>query len=329
MAKIYVCRNWFPEVIERLTKLHETKIWKEDSNPPRNTLLREVKDIEGLLCLGSDVINSEIINAAPKLKVISTFSNGYNNIDVATATERSIIVGHSPYVVTETTADLTFGLLLASARRIVEGDAFVRQGKWKKASHLDLPGVDVNNTTLGIVGLGKIGMQVAKRARAFNMRVFYYDMIRKEDIEKLLGIEYVSNLHDLLSISDFITILVNLDEQSKHMIGSAEFAVMKPTAILINASRGPVVDQRALYQALRSRQILRAALDVTEVAPIPLNDPLLTLDNVIIMPHIGTAIPGVRKQMMAVAVENLIIGLRGDRIPYCANPGVYKGFDRL
>ena len=322
MSKVYVCRNWFPDVLERLSRLHETKVWLGESNPPRDVLLREVRDVEGLLSLGSDVIDSEIINAALKLRVISNYAVGYNNIDIAAATARGIAVGYTPHVLTEATADLTFALLLAAARRIVEGDAFVRQGRWTKATHLDLPGVNVNNATLGIVGLGRIGMQVAKRAKAFNMRVLYYDVTRREDIESLLGVEYVSSLRELLSVSDFISIHANLSEQTRHMIGTAEFAVMKPTAILINASRGSIVDQKALYQALKSRQILRAALDVTEVEPIPLDDPLLTLDNLIIAPHIGSLVPSVRRQMMSIAVDNLIIGLGGEKIPYCANPGV-------
>lgn len=323
MSKVYVCRNWFPEVLEKLSRLHETKIWMTDSSPPRDVLLREVQDVEGLLSLGGDVIDSEIINAAPKLRVISNHGVGYNNVDVATATARGIPVGYTPHVLTETTADLAFALLLASARRIVEGDAFVRQGKWTKASHLDLPGIDVNNATLGIVGLGRIGMQVAKRAKAFNMRVLYYDVMRREEVESLLGVEYVANLRELLAASDFISIHANLSDQTRHMLSTAEFAVMKPTAILINSSRGPIVDGKALYQALKSGQILRAALDVTEVEPIPLDDPLLTLDNLIIIPHVGSAVTSTRRQMMGVAVENLISGLHGDKIPYCANPSVY------
>jgi len=323
VSKVYVCRNWFPDVLERLSRLHETKVWMGESNPPRDVLLREAQDVEGLLSLGSDVIDSEIINVAPKLRMISNYAVGYDNIDIAAATARGIPVGYTPYVLTETTADLAFALLLTSARRIVEGDAFVRQGKWTTAIHLDLPGVDVNNATLGIVGLGRIGMQMAKRAKAFNMRVLYYDITRREEIESLLGVEYVSNLHELLSVSDFISIHANFSEQTRHMVSAAEFAVMKPTAILINTSRGPIVDQKALYQALKSRQILRAALDVTEVEPIPLDDPLLTLDNLIIVPHIGSLVPSVRRQMMSMAVENLISGLRGDKILYCANPSVY------
>jgi len=322
MSKVYVCKNWFPEVLDRIARLHEMKVWEGEDIPPRDVLLAEVRDIDGLHPIG-DPIDAEIMNAAPKLRVISNFGAGYDNINVAEATRRGIPVGHTPDVLTETTADLVFALLLASARRIVDGDAFVRQGKWRMHAHLDLPGVDVNHATLGIVGLGKIGMQVAKRAKGFNMRVLYYDQTRKVDIEAILGVEYVPDLHSLLAQSDFISLNTLLTDQTRNMIGADEFAVMKPTAILVNASRGAVIDQRALYEALKSRRILRAALDVAVVEPIPLDDPLLTLDNLIIVPHVGSLVLATRKKMMAMAVDNLIVGVQGDKMPHCVNPSVY------
>jgi len=325
MAKVYVCRSWFPDVLDRLAQLHEMRAWEGEDTPSRDVLLAEVQNIDGLLPIGADHIDAEVMNAAPKLRVISNLGDGYENIDVAEATRRGIPVGHTPDVLTETTADLAFALLLASARRIVEGDAFTRQGKWRMHAHLDLPGVDVNHATLGIVGLGKIGMQVAKRAKGFNMRVLYYSRTRKVDIESLLGVEYVPELHSLLSQSDFISITTLLTDQTRHMIGADEFAVMKPTAILVNAGRGSIIDQRALYEALKSRRILRAAIDVTEVEPISLDDPLLTLDNLTIVPHIGSAVPATRKRMMAMAVDQLIAGLGGNRIVHCVNPSVYHG----
>jgi glyoxylate reductase len=323
MAKVYVCRNWFPEELQRLCQLHDARIWPEDGNPSRKILLNEVREIEGLLCLGSDTIDAEVINAAPKLRVISSFSNGTNNIDVMGATSRKIPVGHPPFVLTETTADLAFGLILAAARRIVEGDSFVREGKWNKSSHLDLPGVNVNHASLGIVGMGRIGAQVAKRAKAFNMKVFYHNRRRNFELENLLDVEYVQELKKMLSFSDFIILCPPLTENTKGIIGTAEFAVMKPTAILVNVSRGALVDQKALFEALKSRRILRAAIDVTDPEPVSLDDPLLTLDNLIISPHIGSAVPEVRRQMMAIAVDNLLLGLKGERIPWCANPMVY------
>jgi len=323
VSKAYVCRNWFPEELQRLSRLHDTKIWPDDGNPPREVLLNEVQEIEGLLCLGSDTIDAEVINGAPKLKVISSFSNGTNNIDLEFATARNIPVGHPPFVLTETTADLAFGLILAAARRIVEGDSFVRQGKWNKSSHLDLPGVDVNRANLGILGMGRIGAQIGKRAKAFNMKVFYHNRRRNFELENLLDAEYVQELKKMLSFSDFIVLCPPLTEKTKGIIGAAEFAAMKPSAILVNVSRGALVDQRALYEALINRQILRAAIDVTDPEPISMNDPLLTLDNLIISPHIGSAVPEVRRKMMAIAVDHLLLGLKGERIPWCANPIVY------
>jgi len=322
MSKVYVCRNWFPEILDTVRPLHEIRVWEEDCTPPKDVLLTEVRDINGLLCFGSDRIDAEIIKAAPKLKVISNFGAGYNNIDVAEATRHGIAVGNTPHVLTETTADFIFALLLASARRIVEANAFTRQGKWRRGQW-GLSSVNVHHATLGIVGLGRIGTQVAKRARGFNMRVLYYDTIRKVDIESILGVERAPDLHSLLSQSDFISLNAPLTEETRHMIGAHEFAVMKPTAMLINVSRGAVIDQAALYEALKSHQILSAAVDGTEVEPIPLDDPLLTLDNIIITPHIGADPPSTKKKGVAMAVEQLLAGLRGYKLPYCVNPLVY------
>jgi len=183
--------------------------------------------------------------------------------------------------------------------------------------------VDVNHARLGIIGLGRIGAQVAKRGKAFNMQVSYYSRRRKFDLEKLLGLEYISDLHPFLGQADFIVICASLDEKNRHLIGRTEFAVMKPTAILVNASRGALIDSRAFYEALKGRKILRAAIDVTEIEPILPDDPLLTLDNLIIMPHIGSAVPGTRRKMMAMAVDHLLIALEGKRVPLCLNPEVY------
>ena len=324
MAKVYVCRSWWPEILAKLSNLHQTEIWKEDTSPPREVLLDKIRDIEGLLFPGTLVIDKEILDAAPKLRAVSNVAVGYSNLDVETLNARRIPIGYTPTVLTETTADLAFALILASARRIIEADSYVKQGNWLNVGQADLFGVDVNNTTLGIVGMGRIGSQVAKRARAFNMRVLYYDLIRREDMEQLLGVEYVANLHELLAAADFVSIHTDLNEKTKHMIGAKEFAVMKPTAIFINISRGPIVDQDALYEALKNKQILRAALDVVTVEPIPPDDPLLSLENLIITPHVGSAVTRTRKRMVEVGIENLLAGLRGERMPYCANPIVYE-----
>ena len=322
MTKVFVGRNQFSEILDRIARVHEMKVSEEDP-PPRDILLAGVRDVEGVLSFSTTKIDAEVIHGAPKLRVISNYGVGTDNIDVAAATRRGIPVGHTPDVLTETNADLDFALILACARRIVEVDAYVRQGKWEKSGPVELLGVDVNHSTLGIVGLGRIGTQVAKRAKGFSMRVLYYDAIRRIDIESILGVEYVPDLHSLLAQSDFICLRPALNEQTRHMIGAAEFAVMKPTAVLINTSRGAVVDQKALYEALKSRRILRAAIDVMEVEPIPSDDPLLTLDNLILTPHIGSAVQATLNKMMTMAVQQLLAGLRGDRIAHCVNPSVY------
>jgi len=324
VAKVFVSRNWWPEIITKLSESHQTEIWMAETYPPREVLLDKLADVEGLLCPGTLTVDKEILDAAPQLRVVSNVAVGYSNLDIKTLNARRIPVGYTPTVLTETTADLAFALILASARRIVEADSYVKQRKWLNVGQTDLFGVDVNNTTLGIVGLGRIGSQVAKRAKAFNMRVLYYDIIRREDMEQLLGVEYVADLHELLAAADFVSIHTDLSEKTRHMIGAKEFAVMKPTAIFINIARGPVVDQNAMYEALKSKKILRAALDVVAVEPIPPDDPLLSLDNVIITPHVGSAVLRTRKRMLEVGIENLLAGLRGERMPYCANPTVYE-----
>ena len=311
-------------MLAKLSESHQTEIWMAETYPPREVLLDKLAEIEGLLCPGTLTVDKEILDAAPQLRVVSNVAVGYSNLDIKTLNARRIPVGYTPTVLTETTADLAFALILASARRIIEADSYVKQRKWLNIGQTDLFGVDVNNTTLGIVGLGRIGSQVAKRAKAFNMRVLYYDVVRREDLEQLLGVEYVADLHELLAAADFVSIHTDLSEKTRHMIGAKEFAVMKPTAIFINIARGPVVDQNAMYEALKSKKILHAALDVVAVEPIPPDDPLLSLDNVIITPHVGSAVLRTRKRMLEVGIENLLAGLRGERLPYCANPTVYE-----
>ena len=246
---------------------------------------------------------------------------GHDNIDVAAATRRDIRVGYTPGVLTETTADLVFALLMAAGRRIVEADNYTREGQWRSWGPMILLGQDIHHSTLGIIGLGRIGLEVAKRARGFDMRVLYYSRRRKtSEEENRLGLEYVDQMPELLSRSDFISLHVPLTKETHHLIGAPEFAVMKPTTIFINASRGSVVDQRALYEALRSGKFASAAIDVTETEPIAMDDPLLTLNNIIITPHIGSASVQTRTRMALMAADNLLAGLRGDPLPHCVNP---------
>jgi glyoxylate reductase len=319
--KVYVTRMIAQEALDMIAQVAEMKVWPEELPPPPASLLEEVRDVDGLLTLLTDMIDASVMQAAPRLKVISNLAVGYDNIDVAEATKRGIVVGNTPGVLTETTADFAFALLMAAARHVVEADAFTRKGRWKTWGPMLLLGQDIHHTTLGIIGLGRIGAELAKRAKGFNMKVLYYDELRRsEEEEKRLGVEYIPELSTLLSQSDFISLHVSLTPKTRHLVGAAQFALMKPTAILINTSRGPVVDQKALYEALKSRQIFAAAIDVTEVEPIPLEDPLLTLDNIIITPHIASASIATRTKMATLAAANLIAGLRGQIPPHCVNP---------
>jgi len=303
----------------------EMEMWPQETPPPYDVLLKKVQDVEGLLALLTDKIDAGLMEAAPKLKVISNLAVGYDNIDIPEATRRGIVVGNTPGVLTETTADFAFALLMAAARRVVEADGFTRKGLWKTWGPMVLLGQDIHHATLGIVGLGRIGVEVAKRAKGFDMEVLYYDPLRRSEIEKELGVEYISELLTLLSRSDFISLHLPLCPETHHLIGAAEFAAMKSTAILVNTSRGPIVDQKALYQALKSHQIFAAGIDVTEIEPISPEDPLLTLDNVIIAPHIASASFTTRTSMATMAAANLIAGLHGQIPPNCVNPEAIKG----
>ena len=320
--KVFVTRIIDQEALDMIAEVAEMEVWRNELPPSYKVLLAKVKDVDGLLSMLSDRVDVNLMDAAPKLKVISNLAVGYDNIDVKEATKRGIQVGNTPGVLTETTADIAFALLMAAARRVVEADRHVRKGKWKTWGPMILLGQDIHHATLGIIGLGRIGTEVAKRARGFNMNVLYHDIVRNKEAERQLGIKYVANLNKLLSTSDFISVHVPLLPETRHFIGANEFAVMKPTAVFINTSRGPVVDQKALYEALRLGIIFAAGLDVTEVEPISTDDPLLTMENVVITPHIASASVRTRKNMAIMAAENLLAGLRGEVLPNCVNPKV-------
>jgi len=319
--KVYVTRLLPQQAMERIRSSCALEVWEGELPPPRDILLEKVRDVEGLLCLLTDKVDSELMSKAPKLRVISNFAVGYDNIDVAEATKRGIVVGNTPDVLTETTADFTFAVIMAAARRVVEGNKQVREGKWKTWGPLTLLGVDVHNATLGIVGLGRIGTAVARRAKGFGMEVLYHGLTRKEQMEKDLGIQYVG-LHKLLSESDFVTLHTSLTSLTYHLIGSKELAEMKETGVLVNTARGSIVDNMALYEALRDRRIAFAALDVTDPEPLPADHPLLTLRNVIVTPHIASATVATRTEMALMAADNLIAALNGKKPPHVVNPGV-------
>lgn len=324
--KVFVTRIIAQQALDKIARETEMELWQEELPPPYEVLLEKARDAEGLLTLLTDRIDAALMDTAPGLKVVSNLAVGYDNIDVAEATKHGILVGNTPEVLTETTADLAFTLLMAAARRVAEADNYTRKGRWKTWGPKVMLGQDIHHAILGIIGLGRIGSGLAKRARGFEMKVLYYDEIeRSEEEDRKLGVERVPGLAGLLSRADFISVHVPLTQETRHLIGAAEFAKMKPTAVFINTSRGPVVDQKALYEALKSGQIFAAALDVTEVEPISPDDPLLTLDNVIISPHIASASVATREKMALMAADNLLAGLRGEIPPNCVNPEVLGG----
>ncbi|MDZ4278706.1 MAG: D-glycerate dehydrogenase, partial [Dehalococcoidia bacterium] len=276
---------------------------------------------EGLLCLLTDNIDAGLLDVAPRLRVVSTMAVGYDHIDVDEATRRGILVTNTPGVLTETTADLTFALLLAAARRLPEGERAVREGRWRAWHPSFLLGHDVHGATLGIVGLGQIGTAVARRARGFGMRLLYCSRARKPDLERELGIAH-KTFDELLAESDFVTVHVPLTGETRHMFDAAAFERMKPSAVFVNAARGAIVDEAALLRALESHQIAGAAIDVTEQEPLPAHDPLLRVPNLLVAPHIGSATIATRARMADMAVDNLLAGLGGKRPGNLVNPDV-------
>ncbi|MFQ5922734.1 MAG: 2-hydroxyacid dehydrogenase [Anaerolineales bacterium] len=326
MAKphVYVTRVIPDAGLERIRSVTDAEVWEGEQPPPYEMLLEKVVGLDGLVCLLTDRIDAELMNTGGgSLRVISQMAVGTDNIDVAAATERGIPVGHTPGVLTETTADFAFALLMAAARRIVEGERYVKAGKWVTWSPTLLMGQDMHGATLGLIGFGRIGQGMAVRARGFGMRVLYADHSVDEGTARELDAE-PRELDELLAESDFVSLHVPLTEQTIHLMGEREFRLMKPSAILINTARGPVVDPGALYRALKEGEIAYAALDVTEPEPIPADDPLLTLDNCLIVPHIASSSLATRNLMATMTAENLEAGLRNERLPHCANPEVYE-----
>ncbi|NTW08352.1 MAG: D-glycerate dehydrogenase [Anaerolineaceae bacterium] len=316
--KVFVTRK-LPEVVrEELIRHVDAEIWDFETPPPYEVILEKVRGKDGLLCLLTDRIDAKVINAGSQLKVISQIAVGFDNIDIIEATARGIRVGNTPGVLTDATADLAFALLLAAARRIGESLDYVRQGKWKTWGLTLLLGQEVYGKTLGLIGLGRIGQAVAKRARGFDMKILYTDRNRIRVAEDELGVEYRS-LKELLQESDFVSLHVSLNDDTRGLMGPQEFALMKPSAVLINTARGPIVDQQALYDALKDGRIAYAALDVTDPEPLPPDDKLLSLTNIIILPHIASATGATRTKMCMMAIENLVAGLKGEKLPYPVN----------
>lgn len=298
--------------ISILKEKADVEVYPGDLPVPREVLMEKVRDIDGLLCLLTDRIDKEVIAAAKKLSVIANYAVGHDNIDIEAATKRGIAVTNTPEVLTETTADLAWSLLMAVARRIVEADRFTRDGRYRAWSPTLLLGKDVHGKTLGIVGVGRIGSAVAKRAAGFGMRILYYDTERKPEIEKETGAR-LSDLEELLIESDFITLHLPLTGGTRHLIGKRELEMMKRPAILINTSRGPVVKEDDLVEALSERIIAGAGLDVYEGEP-DLSKGLSQLPNVVITPHIGSASEETRSEMARLAATSIVDRLEG-RVP--------------
>jgi glyoxylate reductase len=323
MKKILVTGNLPAEVMDLLNGSYDVDVQREDRPMERQRLLEAIGDREGLLSMITDSIDEELLSRAPKLKMIANMGVGYNNIDVAAATRRGIPVSNTPGVLTEATADLAFTLLLAIARRVVEGDNRVRSGAFTFWAPFLFLGREVSGKTLGIIGMGRIGMAVAQRASGFDMPVFYHNRNRLESAEEeRLKVQY-EPLDALLRKSDFVSLHVPLTADTRHLISGKQIALMKPTAYLINTSRGPVVDEQALLRALQAGQIAGAALDVYEQEPA-LTPGLTELDNVVLLPHVGSATLETRTRMASMAAKNLMAGLSGQTPPNAVNPEVFS-----
>ena len=321
MAFVFVTRRLPGDGIDRLRSIATVEVWPGADPPPRAELLAGVAGADGLLCLLTDPVDVDLLSAAPRLRVVSNMAVGYDNIDVAAATSRGVLVTNTPGVLTETVADQTFALILAFARRIVAGERVVREGRWPPWRPADFLVRDVHGATLGIVGLGAIGVAVARRARGFGMRVLYTSRRRRPEAEAELGIEW-RELDDLLRASEYVSLHAALTPQTRNLIGEREIALMGPDAVLVNTARGAIVDQPALVRALQAHRIGAAALDVFAAEPLAPEDPLLACDNVLVAPHAGSATVATRTRMADLAVENLAAFLEGRRPPCCVNPEV-------
>ena len=327
--RVFVTRHLPGDAVERLSGDADVDLWTGELPPPYDELARRAAAADGIICLLTDRIDAALLDApraagARPLRAISNVAVGYDNIDVAAATARGIPVGNTPGVLTETTADLAFALILACARRIVEAERFVREGRWRTWDPGLLLGYDVHGATLGIAGFGKIGQAVARRARGFDMRVLY--ATRSPASTDAPGTDAPGervDLGTLLRESDFVSLHVPLTPETTKMIGEPQLRMMKRTAILVNTARGAVIDQPALVRALGEGWIAGAGLDVAEVEPIPAGDALMRAPNAVLLPHIGSASHATRELMASMAVDNCLAALRGERMPHCVNPEVY------
>jgi glyoxylate reductase len=320
--KVFVTRILPDAGLDKIKAACDAEVWPDQLPPPHAVLRQKVAQCDGLVSLLTDKIDAALLDAAPRLKVVSNYAVGFNNIDVAAATERGVAVGNTPGVLTDATADMAFCLLITAARRVVEGHQYSAAGKWKTWEPLGHLGQDLAGRTLGVVGMGRIGYALAKRCRGgWDMNILYYDVHRSEPAERDLGARQV-DFDTLLRESDFLSVHTDLNEQTRGLFGAEQFKKMKRTAVFVNTARGPIMDQKALYNALKSGTIFAAGLDVTDPEPPAKDDPLLKLPNVIVAPHIASATVGTRNAMADICANNLIAGLTGRKLPAWVNPEV-------
>ncbi len=322
--KIYVSREVHSSVLARLGEVGETRAWEGQDRCPADVLEKEIADVDAVL--GTHRWTAKVMDMASRLRLIALTSVGFDMVDIDAATERGILVTNTPDVLTDTVADLTFALMLAAGRRICEMDRWLRAGQWKDAGVTPMAW-DIHHATLGVIGLGRIGSAVAHRALGFHMKVLYYDTVRKRDLEQQNGYQFVDR-ETLLRESDFVTLHVPLLPETKGMMGAAQLALMKPTAFLINTSRGPVVDERALIKALQEGRIAGAGLDVFEKEPVELANPLLKMENVVMLPHVGSATDATREAMLDLAINNVLAVLQGKPPLTPVNPEVLSRWKR-
>jgi glyoxylate reductase len=325
MKKVFVTRKLPEKGLVRITENYDADVWPSETPPTRAQIVERGRECEGLVTLLSDPIGADVIASLPRLRVIAQYAVGYDNIDITAATRAGIMVTNTPGVLTETTADLTWALILAASRRVTEGDRYVRDGKWKVAWGPELMlGEDVHGATLGVVGFGRIGQAVARRAKGFGMHVLYHtrsNTAEQQEAAEEVGAQPVS-FHELLEDSDIVSLHVPLTEETRSMIDGEALERMKRGSILVNTSRGAVIDENALYAALKSGHLFAAGLDVFESEPIPADNPLMTIPNVVLAPHIGSASRHTRNVMAEMCADNLDAALRGGKPPNIVNPEV-------
>jgi glyoxylate reductase len=327
MPKVFITRN-IPSVGPdklRQQPSWDVQQWAKDEVVPRDELLRSIKGCDAVLTLLTERVDAEFLDAAgPQLKVVANLAVGFDNFDVPEMSKRGVIGTNTPDVLTDTTADLAFALLMATARMLPQAEKYVKDGNWHTWEPLGFMGQDVHHATLGLVGLGRIGAAMARRGAGFAMKVIYYDAYRRQDLEQQYGYEYRNSVEDVIREADFVSVHTPLTAETRHLMNATRLGMMKPTAILINSARGPIVDPDALYDALKSGTIWAAGLDVTEPEPLPADHKLLTLDNCLVVPHIASASINTRNSMSELAADNIINTLSGRAPKTPVNPQVVE-----